>query len=120
MNAYAMGILPFLDLVKPEVEPDKMKHVAYADDLAGGSKLEMLREWWDQTVQNGPAVGYHPKPSKSWLIVKEGHRERAERIFHNTGINVTTEGKNILGGLLEQLMGHQVVLTSWLTIGSKS
>ena len=98
MDAYAMGILPFLSLIKPEEMPELMKHVAYADDLAGGSKLEMLREWWEKIVQNGPAVGYYPKPSKSWLIVKEEHRERAEEIFKNTGINITTDGKKYLGG----------------------
>ena len=39
----AVDILPLLSLIKPNVEPDKMKHVACADDLAGGSKLEKLR-----------------------------------------------------------------------------
>ena len=58
----------------------------------------MLRNWWDKTVQNGPSLGYHPKPSKSWLIVKEEHKERAEEIFANTGIKITSEGKKYLGG----------------------
>jgi hypothetical protein len=93
MPAYAVGILPLLSLIKPSVEPDKMKHVAYADDLAGGSKLEKLRGWWDETVAHGPALGYYPKPSKSWLIVKESKLQRAQVIFEGTGINITTEGK---------------------------
>ena len=62
---------------KPEIDPDLTKHVAYADDLAGGSKLEKLRNWWDRTVQYGPAFGYYPKPSKSWLVVKESEFDRA-------------------------------------------
>ena len=45
MPAYGIGILPLLNLIKPDIEPEKMKHVAYADDLGGGSKLEKLRNW---------------------------------------------------------------------------
>ena len=100
MPAYAVGILPLLALIKPDVDPKKMKHVAYADDLGGGSKLEKLRKWWDQTVAHGPALGYYPKPSKSWLIVKKTHLERAREIFDGTGVNITTEGKKYLGGFV--------------------
>ena len=100
MPAYAVGILPLLSLIKPEIEPEKTKHVAYADDLGGGSTLEKLRQWWDQTVKHGPALGYHPKPSKSWLIVKESQRGRAEEIFRGVGINITYEGKKYLGGFV--------------------
>jgi hypothetical protein len=27
--------------------------------------------WCDKCVEFGPAIGYYPKASKSWLIVKE-------------------------------------------------
>ena len=42
MPSYGIGILPLLAIIKPELDPEKMKHVAYADDLGGGSKLERL------------------------------------------------------------------------------
>ena len=74
--------------------------MAYADDLAGGSKLERLRDWWDRTVQFGPAFGYYPKSSKSWLIIKEEEETRAKDIFQGTGINITTHGKKYLGGFV--------------------
>ena len=61
-------------------------------------KIEKLREWWDKTAQYGPAFGYYPKPSKSWLIVKTEHLSRAREIFEGTGINITTEGHKYLGG----------------------
>ena len=54
MPSYGVGILPFLSMIKPEISPELMKHVAYADDLAGGSKLETLRIWWDKIVELGP------------------------------------------------------------------
>jgi hypothetical protein len=100
MPSYAVGIIPFLSIIKPATEPEKMKHVAYADDLGGGSKLDKLKSWWDKTVQHGPAIGYYPKPSKSWLIVKEDRLERAQEVFKDTGVNITTEGKRYLGGFV--------------------
>ena len=93
MPSYAIGILPFLTLIKPDIQPELLNHVAYADDLGGGSKLDKLREWWDKTVKFGPSLGYYPKPSKSWLIVKEREHSRAEEIFEGTGINITMHGQ---------------------------
>ena len=78
MSGYAIGILPFLVLIKQDLDEKKMKHLAYADDLGGGSKLRMLKDWWDRIEINGPAIGYFPKASKSWLIVKENKIEEAE------------------------------------------
>ena len=100
MPSYAVGILPFLSMIKPVDHPELMKHVAYADDLGGGSKLEKLREWWDKTEELGPSYGYYPKPEKSWLIVKETELERAAEIFHGTNINITIHGHKYLGGFI--------------------
>ena len=100
MPSYAIGILPFLSLIKPEIQPEKMKQVAYADDLAGGSKLETLREWWERTIRYGPAFGYYPKSSKSWLIVKPEQLTKAQELFEGTGINITTDGQKYLGGFI--------------------
>ena len=100
MPSYGMGILPFLGSLKPEIDPKKMKHVAYADDLGGGARLEMLKVWWEKIEKNGPAFGYYPKASKSWLIVKENELNKAKEIFAGTGINITTEGRKYLGGFI--------------------
>ena len=74
--------------------------MAYADDLAGGSKLQNLRDWWDRCVKFGPAIGYYPKAEKSWLIVKPDKLEDAKTVFHGTGVNITVEGKKYLGGFM--------------------
>ena len=100
MPSYAVGILPFLALIKPEIQPELTKQVAYADDLAGGSKLEKLKNWWDKTVELGPSFGYHPKASKSWLIVKESELARAREIFNGIEIKITSEGHKYLGGFV--------------------
>ena len=107
MPAYGIGILPLLSNIKPTAEPEKMKHVAYADDLGGGSKLEKLREWWDRCGEHGPAMGYHPKASKSWLVVKEKDKERAEELFRDTQINITTVGRKYLGGFIGSNEGSE-------------
>ena len=100
MPAYGIGILPLLSVIKPAEEGDRrrMKHVAYADDLAGGSKLKKIREWWDKVVENGPKYGYFPKASKSWLVVKADKEQEARVLFDKTDINITIEGRKYLGG----------------------
>ena len=97
MPGYGIGILPLLAAIKPEAET-QMKHVAYVDDLAGGSKLRKIREWWDRVVENGPKYGYYPKASKSWLVVKPEMELEATEIFNGTGVNITIEGRKYLGG----------------------
>ena len=47
-----------------------------------------------------PAYGYHVKPSKSWLIVKEDHLALDNRIFAGCNIGITTEGKHPLGAAI--------------------
>ena len=56
--------------------------------------------WFKEITEHGPNIGYYPKPSKSWLIVKENHLEEALREFHGTGVNITTEGNRHLGAVL--------------------
>ena len=77
----------------PEAEksPDKAaKHIWFADDSGAAGKLKALKIWWDALQLSGPACGYYPKPSKTWLIVKEEHKEEAESLFPD--LNITTEG----------------------------
>ena len=47
--------------------------------------------------QKGPGYGYHPKASKSQLVVKEVAEEEAKRLFNGTGIQITTDGRRLLG-----------------------
>ena len=99
MPGYGIGILPFLALIKPDTATE-MKHLAYADDLGGGSELHLLREWWDRVVEHGPKYGYFPKASKSWLVVKEEKLQEAEDLFRDTGVKITTAGRKYLGGFV--------------------
>ena len=51
-------------------------------------------------MTEGPKYGYYPKPSKSFLIVKQHYKEYGERIFAGSNIKITTEGVRHLGAVL--------------------
>ena len=114
MPGYGVGITPLFPLIRPTVDddghvpetlpigplPNTTKHVAFADDLAGITKLQQLRLWWDNVEKYGPPLGYHPKASKSWLIVKEDMLDDAKVLFDDTNINITTSGRPYLGSFV--------------------
>ena len=63
----------------------------YADDGAGAGKLETAHEWWTSLLAQGPKYGYFPNASKTILLVKSEHYERALQTFAGSGVNVTTD-----------------------------
>ena len=105
MPAYGISILPLLTLIK--ADDARIKQIAYADDIGSGSKLANLRQWWDRIVRYGPLLGYYPKASKSWLVVKKAQLVDAAEIFAGTGINITTEGRKYLGGFVGTTEGAE-------------
>ena len=100
MPAYAVGLIPLMDMLKEHYLSSDVKNVAFADDLAGAGKIENLKAWWDEVNRIGPMIGYYPKASKSWIIVKVEHLERATEIFRDTNIQITTDGRKYLGGTI--------------------
>ena len=56
-----------------------------------------------------PGYGYFANPSKTWLIVKPEHLSYATRIFHDSGVNITTEGK----WHLEPALGEKSTIDSY-------
>ena len=96
MSMYTVGIMPLIH----ELQPTGTKQVWFADDVTGGGTLKEVRGWWDQLNRNRPGYRYHPKASKSWLIVKEAAAEEAKRLFSRTGVQITTEGKRLLGAAI--------------------
>lgn len=47
-----------------------------------------------------PIYSYNLNPSKTWLITKPAHLSKAQSIFANSNINITTEGRSHLGAPL--------------------
>ena len=65
--------------------------------MIGGGKVEGLRKWFNGITDKGPLFGYHAKPTKSWLIVKEDKYDEAKATFEGNGVNITVHGKKQLG-----------------------
>ena len=96
MAMYALGTLP---LIRAVTTPGA-KQTWYADDAAAGGNLRHIRQWWNRLAAVGPDFGYFANSSKSWLVVKEQHLAEAERVFAETGLRITCEGKRHLGAAL--------------------
>lgn len=94
---YAVAVTPLIR----QLEDGNIKQVWYADDATAGGSLQVLRGWWDQMLDIGPAFGYYPNAAKTWLIVKEHHLEEAKIPFEDSGVSIsTTEGKRHLGAAI--------------------
>ena len=60
-------------------------------------KIEGIRSYWELLQQVGPLYGYFPKPSKSYLVVKEKYLENAVETLRESEVKIAAEGKNHLG-----------------------
>ena len=59
-----------------------------------------MRKWWDTLCQQGPKYGYFPLATKTILIVKDIHKEKATEIFGDCGVTITTEGERHMGAVI--------------------
>ena len=96
MPFYCISIRPMIN----QLASCPVSQVFYADDGSAVGRLDGLRQWWDRLMICGPGYGYYPRADKSWLVVKDEHREEAERIFSGSGVRITTEGHRYLGAPL--------------------
>ena len=101
MAVYAIATIPMiLTMVESNTNASPTKIAAYADDLSSAGKIAKLKISWDQLCTIGPKYGYFPESRKSWLIVKPEQEARARKIFEDTSINITTDGRRYLGGAI--------------------
>ena len=98
MAKYALAIVPLINKLRNN-SPD-VKQVWYADDATGAGPCEKLRHWWDQVGYLGPTFGYYPNGTKTYLIVKKEHENRAKALFADTDVNITINAKRHLGAAL--------------------
>ena len=75
---YALATIPLINNLSSIPET---KQVWYADDASAAGNMSALRSWWDKLRSCGPAYGYHPNASKTWLVAKEDHLARAKELF---------------------------------------
>ena len=98
MAMYALGISVLQSQLS--YQETNVKSAAYADDYFGAGKIQNLKQWWNTLEDIGPLYGYSPNADKTWLIVKEGKEDEARRIFADTNIQITCEGKRHLGAVI--------------------
>ena len=97
MILYGIGMLPLTKLLKKEI-PDCIQPW-YADDAGAGGSFEAIEDFFNLLVEEGPARGYFPEPTKSILVVKPQLVEAAKLRFEPLGFKIST-GDRYLGGFL--------------------
>ena len=116
MSMYALAVVPLIRKLHSTV-PDASQ-VWFADDATAVGPVSKLLEWWHHLVSVGPAFGYFPNSSKTFLIVKPEFLSQAESLFVNTNITVTVQGQRHLGAALgsrafaEEYVSRKV--TDWI------
>ena len=99
MAIYALAVKLLIGKLK--LESPNVKQVWYADDATGTGTCEDLRPFRHTLQTRGDIYvciyGYHPNASKTSLMIKAEHAEKARELFAGRGINITTEGKQHLG-----------------------
>ena len=95
MPFYALATRPLIDSLTQD-SPD-VKQIWYADDATSAGKLPDLRKWWEMLLTIGSSFGYFVNPSETWLVTKDGHIGLASEIFDDTSVNITTQGRPVLG-----------------------
>ena len=86
--AYGIGIFPLINSIRREI-PD-VTQPWYADISGALSTFERLETYFDSLTRQGPGWGYHPKPSKSLLIVSLENFEAGKVFVRHHGLKVYT------------------------------
>jgi len=108
MFMYAVGMLP---LIQSLHNPTRWTQLWYADDASAGGSLSDLREWFSLLCSRGPAFGYFPEPTKSFVVVSERFKGETEAVFGGLGVRVVT-GHRFLGGFIGSLSGRNEYVQS--------
>ena len=101
VGAYALGLSVLWS--KTSLNNTGAECTAYADDLIGAGKLQEVKNLWYEICKHGPPLGYNSNATKSCLIVEEEMKDLTMEIFKDTGITITTEGKQHLGAVIGSL-----------------
>jgi hypothetical protein len=63
--------------------------------------VKSKKEWWDALRENGPKLGYFPKPSKTVLILKNKDLlPAAKALFGGCGMKIVCDGERHLGAAI--------------------
>ena len=99
MAMYALAITPLIHQLRSSCP--SVQQVWFADDAIGTtSTCSNLKSWWNKLSLYGPAFGYHPNASKTYLVVKQEHMTNAQELFVDTDVHITIQGKRHLGAAI--------------------
>ena len=90
MGAYTLGILPLIKFLLNFINLNKIN----ADDFSVAGNLNSIKDYWDKLTAIGPKYGYFPKPTKSYLIVKEKKLMEAQNLFANSRVKPQRQKKH--------------------------
>ena len=93
---YMIDTLPLIHLVH---DPGWWTQLWYADDASAGGTLPELRNWFNLLCSCGPSFGYHPEPTKRFVVINDRWKNEAAAIFGDLGIQVVTVHR-FLGGFI--------------------
>ena len=98
MGAYALGILSLIKFLLQFIKLNEInaKEVIFADNFSVAGNLNSIKDYWDKLTAIGQKYRYFPKPTKSYLIVKEKTLMEAQTLFANSWMNIISERKNTL------------------------
>ena len=101
MAMYSLSTRPLIELLAGVIADQDVFQTWFADDSSALGKLAAIKIWWDTLCKHGPGFGYHPKPAKTILILKdETFMPKALEIFGDTGIKITCDGDRHLGAVI--------------------
>ena len=95
MIAYGIGILPRIKNLKRDI-PD-VTQTYYAGDAGSFGAFTRLETYFDLLTRQGPGRGYHPKPTKSVLIVRPDNLEAGKVLGRRHGFMVCTGARYLEG-----------------------
>ena len=113
MALYELSTKPIIQKWRENTDTAKCRQCWYADDASAAGQLVEMRKWWDILSDIGPNYGYLPNEAKTILIVKDFKGlVRAQEIFGDTNIEITTAGDRHLGAVVGTLEFRELYVNS--------
>ena len=113
MALYGLSTKPIIQKLRENTDTAKCRQCWYADDASAAGQLVEMRKWWDILSDIGPNYGYLPNEAKTILIVKDFKGlVRAQEIFGDTNIEITTAGDRHLGAVVGTLEFRELYVNS--------
>ena len=94
MPFYALVTIP---LILHLDGAEDLKQVWYADDASATGSLSSIHTWWNELSSVCPGYGYFSNASKTWLVTKSEHLDKAKQLFDKSNVNITCYGRPYLG-----------------------